>query len=78
MKPLPDDKLKPLKENIKHFVYDHWDEEMGEIKTQQWIDFILEEAGSFFYNQGIEDAKKYLQDKWLDMDIDLEALKKKE
>jgi uncharacterized protein (DUF2164 family) len=76
MKPLQEDKLKPLKEKIKHFVSVNWDEEMGEIKAQQWVDFILNEAGSFFYNQGIDDAKKYLSEKWIDLDIDLESFKK--
>ena len=58
--------------SIKSFFLDERDEDLGDLSSSLILDFIIEELAPEFYNQGIEDSYKYMNDKI----EDLQAIKK--
>jgi uncharacterized protein (DUF2164 family) len=52
-------------------------EEIGIIAAENLLDHFLESMGKDFYNKGVEDARNYLKDRFLDIEIDMESLLKK-
>jgi uncharacterized protein (DUF2164 family) len=44
-------------------------EDLGELRAQTFLKFILEEVGPSVYNQAIEDAQSYMQEKATEMEI---------
>lgn len=51
---------------VKYFAEER-DEDLGELASQLVLDFITDELGADFYNQGVEDSHKYLFDKIEDL-----------
>lgn len=51
------------------------DAEFGMIAAEELIDIVAEHVGPEAYNKGIEDAKKLLQNKLADIEVDLDVLK---
>lgn len=51
------------------------DTEFGIIATQDIIDIVAEYVGPSAYNAGVEDAKKTMQAKISDLDVELDVLK---
>jgi uncharacterized protein (DUF2164 family) len=51
------------------------DAEFGMIAAQELIDIVANYVGPSAYNAAIEDAKKSLQNKLADLEVDLEILK---
>jgi len=47
---------------IQNFFLKEREEEMGDLAAGLILDFILEKLAPEFYNQGIDDAHKYMQD----------------
>ena len=54
-------------EEIKSFFYNERDEEIGELSATLILDFIIEKLAPVFYNAGIKDALKYMQERVEDM-----------
>ncbi len=52
-------------------------DEVGIIAAQDIIDIVTENLAPVFYNQGVEDARKTVQDKIQDIEVDLDVLKQK-
>ena len=52
-------------------------DEVGIIAAQDIIDIVTENLAPGFYNQGVEDARKTVQDKIQDIEVDLDVLKQK-
>lgn len=52
-------------------------DEVGIIAAQDIIDIVTENLAPVFYNQGVEDAHKTVQDKIQDIEVDLDVLKQK-
>lgn len=44
-------------------------DELGELRAQMFLKFILEEIGPSIYNQAIADAQAYMQEKTSEMEI---------
>ncbi len=42
-------------------------EELGELRAQMFLKFVLEEIGPSIYNQAITDAQAYMQEKTSEM-----------
>lgn len=68
------DKFKLAKEQresmiakIKKYFYDERDEEIGDLASDLMLDFIINELASEFYNQGVYDSYKYINDRCEDM-----------
>jgi len=61
------EKREEMISSIKSFFLDERDEDLGDLSTSLILDFIIEELALEFYNQGIEDSYKYINDKLEDL-----------
>lgn len=62
---------------IQQFFYEERGEEIGELAAEQAYTFIKEAIGPYFYNQGVSDCRKVLEDKTSAMEEELYALEKR-
>ncbi|WP_329603920.1 DUF2164 domain-containing protein [Clostridium hydrogenum] len=53
--------------SIREYFQNERDEEMGELAAGLILDFFMEELASEFYNQGVQDAYKYMSDRLEDV-----------
>lgn len=65
-----------MKEEIISFFYQERDEEIGEIAAEAFLDFCLEKLGPYFYNEGIQDAIKIINERNMNAEEDLHSLKR--
>ncbi|MGG3572230.1 DUF2164 domain-containing protein [Bacillus gobiensis] len=63
--------------DIQQFFYEERDEEIGELAAEQAFAFFKEKLGPYFYNQGVSDCRKVLEDKAQAMEDELFALEKR-
>ncbi len=47
-----------------------FDEEISEFRAQELVEFMLKQIGPSQYNQAIQDARKYMQEKLEDLDTE--------
>lgn len=52
---------------IKQYFHDEREEELGDLAASLMLNFITEELAPEFYNQGIYDCYKYMNDKTEDI-----------
>ena len=71
----PSDK-KVLIIDIKDFFLKEFDEEIGDLRADIILDFILQKAGPVVYNQGVNDARAWFREKFEDLDVDFYLLEK--
>jgi len=60
---LSDDRKKRIIEDIKEYFYKERGEEIGILAAELFYDFIIEKIGAEIYNQGLIDAKNFLEEK---------------
>lgn len=53
--------------SIKGFFLDERDEDLGDLASSLILDFIIDELAPEFYNQGVEDSYKHMNDKVEDL-----------
>ena len=53
--------------SIKEYFYKERDEDLGDLSSSLILDFIIEELGPEFYNQGVLDAHKFMNEKIEDL-----------
>lgn len=68
------DKIKLTKEKkqdmisaIKNYFLNEREEEIGDLASSLMLSFIIEELASEFYNQGVSDSYKYMNDRIEDL-----------
>lgn len=49
--------------SIKEYFENERNEEMGDLAAGLLLNFFMEELASEFYNQGVQDAHKYMSDR---------------
>jgi len=64
---LQTDTTKILINSIQRFFAKNMDDEIGDLKAQLLLDFVIREIGPSIYNQAIADAQVYFQDKVEDL-----------
>lgn len=52
------------------------DETIGELGAEMLVDFFVKEIGLYYYNQGVDDAKVMVEQRWSAVEEDLESLKR--
>jgi len=57
-----------LRDKLKNYFEEHFDQEIGELKTTLLLDFLIEELGPAIYNQAIIDASGFIQQKLIDLE----------
>jgi uncharacterized protein (DUF2164 family) len=73
---LPKEVKDGMKEEIISFFYEERDEQIGEIAAETILDFCLEKLGPYFYNEGVQDAIKIINERNMNAEEDLHSLKR--
>ncbi len=53
--------------SIKRLFLEEFEQEIGDLKAMQVLDFCVHEIGPSIYNQAIEDAQAIMQEKVVDL-----------
>ncbi|MGD6817186.1 DUF2164 domain-containing protein [Metabacillus sp. 84] len=61
---------------LQDYLYKEWDEEIGDLAAEIFLDYISSELGPYFYNKGVEDARSLLNEKLLDLEEEYYSLEK--
>jgi uncharacterized protein (DUF2164 family) len=64
---LPKEKRDEMILKIKNFFLNERDEELGDLASIMIFEFITEELSAEFYNQGVYDSYKYMNDRCEDL-----------
>ncbi len=70
---LNDDK-RVVMEEIKRFFFEERDEEIGEIAAMNFLDFVTEKIGPYYYNAAIREAVKQTENNAMRLEEDLYSL----
>jgi len=54
--------------SIRQFFGEHFDDAISDFKIGELLDFFVSELGPPVYNQAIQDARRYLQEKLTDLE----------
>lgn len=73
---LPKESKDKMIEDVKSFFYQEREEEIGEIAAEAFLDFCLVKLGPYFYNEGIQDAIKMINERNMNAEEDLHSLKR--
>ena len=65
---IPDNAKKQALASLKRYVSENLEQEIGDLKADLLLDFVLREIGPTIYNQAIADAKAFFQDRTGDLD----------
>lgn len=64
---LSKEKKEEMIKAIKDYFYNEREEEIGDLAASMLLNFITEELGTEYYNQGITDAYRYMTDRAEDL-----------
>ena len=65
---LSDDAAKQLRASIKRYFAEHLEQDIGDLKADLLLDYVLREIGPTVYNQAIGDAQAYFQGRVADLE----------
>jgi uncharacterized protein (DUF2164 family) len=54
--------------SIKRYVSENFDIDIGDLKSSLFLQFCLDEIAPFAYNQAIQDAQAYMQERVMDLE----------
>ena len=63
-----EDRLKLMTQQIQLYFRDELEVSIGELKAELIVDFFIEKLGAQIYNQAIDDAQTFIQDKLIDLE----------
>lgn len=61
------EKREDLINEIKTFFYEERDEEIGDLAANIVLDFFMDKLAPEFYNEGVNEAYRYMQDRIEDL-----------
>lgn len=64
---LSKEKRDDMLSSVKYYFLKERDEELGDLASSMILDFIIEELAPEFYNQGVYDSQKYMNDRVEDL-----------
>lgn len=64
---ITEEKRENMISSIKNYFSKERDEELGDLASTLILDFIIEELAAEFYNQGVYDSYKYMNDRCEDL-----------
>ncbi len=65
---LTDERRDRALRSIKEYFTERLDEEISDFRAEELLDFFVRELGPPVYNQAIQDAYKFIQDKLIDLE----------
>lgn len=71
---LNDEDKRVVMEEIKRFFFEERDEEIGEIAAMNFLDFVTEKIGPYYYNAAIREAVKQTENNAMRLEEDLYSL----
>lgn len=71
---LSDEKRKSCMDGLIAFFKEERGETIGVIAAGAILDFILQQTAEDIYSRGINDAKKLMQQRYYDLDVELDLL----
>jgi uncharacterized protein (DUF2164 family) len=63
-----------IKAELKNYFEQERGEEIGDLATEILFDFINKNIGLYYYNQGVKDAIRVLNQNMMSLEEDIEAL----
>lgn len=60
--------VKVLRASIKRYVAENLDQDIGDLKADLLLDYVVREIGPTIYNQAIADAQAYFQGRVADLE----------
>lgn len=60
---LKDDRRERMLRSIRKYFAEHCDQELGELAAGRLLDFFVRELGAPVYNQAIQDARAFVQER---------------
>ena len=73
---ISDERRKNTIESIMRFFETELDQKIGVITSESLLDFVLENVSHDIYNKGVSDLTTLLEERFHDLCIDMEVLKK--
>lgn len=73
---LPREEKELLIQHVQNYFEEERSETIGELGSEQFIDFMVKELGPYIYNQAIADARSMIHDKINQVDDELYSLEK--
>jgi uncharacterized protein (DUF2164 family) len=70
----PDQARKQAIASVKRYFDEVLDQDIGDLKAEMMLDFIVKEIAPTVYNQAIQDAQKLMQERVTEMDGSLFAV----
>ncbi len=67
---LDEDRKSEIVRALMGYFSSEFDEEISEFRAQELVEFMLKQIGPSQYNQAIQDARKYMQEKLEDLDTE--------
>jgi len=65
---LPDDAARRMRESIKRYVAEELDQDVGDLKAANLLEFVMKEIAPTIYNRAIADAQAYFQGRVADLE----------
>ncbi|HAD04174.1 MAG: hypothetical protein A2X84_08665 [Desulfuromonadaceae bacterium GWC2_58_13] len=65
---LDKERAKIMIEKIQLYIQEEFGESIGDLRAGFLLDFFINELGPSIYNQGINDAQAFIQDKLIDLE----------
>jgi uncharacterized protein (DUF2164 family) len=65
---LTDDRRERMQAGVREFLAERFDEPLSEFQAAELLDFFVRELGAPIYNQAIQDARRFLQEKLNDLE----------
>jgi uncharacterized protein (DUF2164 family) len=76
LKKLPFDQKKILMEKIQYYFQDEVGKTLGDLATENMIDFMLQTLGPLVYNEALKDARSVVNERILSLEDELYTLEK--
>jgi uncharacterized protein (DUF2164 family) len=73
---LPKEQKLELIKDVQNYFAEERSESIGELASEQFIDFMIKELGPYIYNKAIDDTRKLMNEKMNQMDDELYTLEK--
>ena len=65
---LSDERRKAIRDSLIRFYSEEMDERLSEFRANQLLDFMVSTLGASVYNQAVQDARAFMQEKLGDLD----------
>jgi uncharacterized protein (DUF2164 family) len=65
---LSEERRRRMLRSIKQYFVTHFDEEISDFRAENLLDFFVKELGAPVYNQAIQDAYSFIQEKLADLE----------